>query len=301
MLAATLRTTLQSEAGIVFGKVPAGWSVQFSGRAERPLFITTYKQFISADSMDRERYFIFLNAAPGTQTLQLIGSHANSGGITTLPVFAGTATYIDLSTSSYKTISGYVRDAATVERLPLKAARVQVMGQPGSAVWTDAKGYFHLRNVLVIANHPVQLDIQAAIQDVQTHAHRFSVYSDQVDGQDYFLFSEADLRAWEDALQGSVNPDAGTIVGAAPGLARAQNRYYASATSYIGLPPEVYSLAPSGQPLPKAPLDSESPRFLSLQVSEGPTLIQLTDEADQGSLSELVYASPRTVNIVSFY
>ena len=299
VLAATLKASLLPEAGIVFGRVPAGWGIQFSGRAERPLFISMDKQFVSADVIDRERFFVLLNAAPGTQSLQLIGNQAISGGIVTLPVLSGTATYIDLTRSSYKTVSGYALDAASDPSVGLKAARVQIMGQPGSAVWTDAKGYFQIKQVLTLMDHPVQIDIQAALQDVQTHTHRFSVHAEQFTDHAFYLFSETDIKAWEETLQG-VNPEAGMIIGAAPRLARSPNRYSASISAVSGVHSEAYSLAPNGQMLERTPLDSERPRFISLEVGEGPTHVQLTDESSEASISELVYASPRTINILSF-
>ena len=69
MLSIKAGVSLQSEAGIVIAKAPAGWSLEFSGRSEHALVFNLANQLLANDAVDEERYYVFLNASPGAQIL----------------------------------------------------------------------------------------------------------------------------------------------------------------------------------------------------------------------------------------
>jgi hypothetical protein len=305
MLAARQKVVLQSDTGIVFGKLPAGWSIKISGRAERPLFLSAENLFVGPEVVQGERYFIYLNAAPGTQILGLVGPNGIDGGVLTIPVLNHTATYADFTRQARNALTGVLVYADSGEHLA--NAKVQIMGQPGSATWTNARGEFSIPQVLAVGNLPVHVDVERAETRTSGKAHvqRFRVYGSAMKDVPLFVLHEGQIRDWLGQLQGRINSDTGMIVGGFKDLASARLlahkklRPLIEPFSFNANPaPETYVVSDEGQLQVGTALGPKDSVFLGLEIADGPVMAKIVADGLLTTWSDIVYSESNTVNVI---
>jgi hypothetical protein len=294
--------SIQAGTGIVFGKVPSGWTVELSGRAERPVVLDQTKQPVSTQSTEGDRSFAFFNSEPGAHLIYLIGPLGKSNGAVAVPVLSETATYVDLSIVTKKSVTGRVLDAGSASAQSIRGAEVRVIGQPGTVAVTDSQGQFSISNVSVISNYPLYLETDAA----SGYTHRYKVASGHERDLTLFRLGNDQLTEWLGQLEGGVSSTSGVIVAAVPRPIAANSEYtvYPSTESLASaatLKPETYALSSEGQLQINVPLKPESPRFISVQVPEGPAIVRLEDQRQAMVWSELVISQPGIVNVIGAY
>jgi hypothetical protein len=300
-LAGTAPST-QSETGIVFGKVPSGWSVELSGRAEHPVVLGEDNRILQPQSTEGDRYFAFLNTEPGAHLVYLVGALGKSNGAVAVPVIPGTATYLDLIQVTKKGLTGKVFDAEATSPRPIKGAQVRVVGQGGATAVTNERGEFSIPGVSVISNYPLFVETDAATG----FTHRYKVASGHEHDLMLFRMTERQITQWLDQLEGGISQASGIVVAAVPGPV-AQNTEHAvypateSLLANTNLKPESYTLSETGALQVNTPLKPDTSRFISVQVPEGPTIVRLEDQRQAMVWSELVISQPGIVNVVSAY
>jgi hypothetical protein len=302
ILAAKLNAPLQADAGIVFGKLPPGWNVELSGRAERPLVLNAQNQPVTGARSDEESYFVFLNAAPGSQMLHLSGPSGGYSGAVALPVMNGAATYLDLSRVQYRAFRGQVLDGSSADTNGIRNVQVRVAGQAGAIAVTDPRGRFSLGRVLVASDLPLYFETDA--ERGFTHRYRVS----PTHSGDLVLYRMADrqIQEWISQLEGGISAESGLVVAALPSLVAAQPDGILAARMRTlamnpTLAPELYTLGTLGELQVGVPLSPERTRFLSLQVPDGPAVIGAEGSAGKPVWGELIMASPGVVNMVGPY
>lgn len=289
LLAASSGARLQNEAGIVFGFIPTQQSVQFSGRAEKVLYL---------DGPRGYRAFAFVNAAPGAHIL-----YTNEGAALAIPVLDGKATFLDLTQLHRRSFNGRVFDAGSRSAKPQKSVTVKVVGYPGASALTDAQGYFSLENVPTFGDYPIYLETTLGSE----FKHRYRVNTSRRGALSLFRFSAEKIDTWLRQLEGGVSPDSGIVLAAFPQLAASQDRGSLNAKvrpalKGSSLPPETYTLSPTEHLSEVSPLDAHSARSISVQVPEGLNMAQVLHRASGKVLwSELVIASPGVVNVLGPY
>ncbi len=289
LLAASSGARLQSEAGIVFGFIPAQQTVQFSGRSEKALYL---------DGPQGYRAFAFVNAAPGAHIL-----YTNEGAALAIPVLDGKATFLDLTQLRRHSFSGRVFDAGSRSAKPQKSVTVKVVGYPGASALTDGQGYFSLENVPTFGDYPIYLETTLGSE----FKHRYRVSTNRRGLLGLFRFSAEKIDSWLRQLEGGVSPDSGIVIAAFPQLAASQDRgsliaKVRPALKGSSLPPETYTLSPTEHLSEISPLDAQSARSISVQVPEGLNMAQVLHRTSGKVLwSELVIASPGVVNVLGPY
>ncbi len=312
MLAHRQNVALQADTGMVIGKLPAGWSVKISGRAERPVFLSADHQFVGNEVVYGDRDFIFLNTAPGTQILSLVGPNGIDGGVVTIPVINHTASYVDFTRQQRKPLTGVLVYGDTCRNgVPCELianAKVSVMGQPGATTWSNENGEFSIPQVLAVGNLPIHIDVerQETRAGGKAHVQRFRVYGNAMENVPLYMVREkGQVRVWVDQLLDEVNSETGMIVGAFSDFGQAAATTGAKYRPVIepfafnaGLPPETYVVSDEGQLQVNTPLGAKDNVFMGLQISEGPVMAKILESGKSSAWSDVVYAEPNTVNVI---
>lgn len=298
LLAAVSGAALQSETGIVFGKVAAGWSVRLSGRAERAVFFNTSNQPISSQLLDGERYFAFVNVEPGAHLLYLTNSSGIEEGAVGVGAFSGISSYADLTTIGSTTVRGRVLDGSGAETAPLSKARVRVLGNSGAETTTDDSGIFQIDHVLTVGTYPVYFETDSR----DGYTHRYQLKPSQLGSVTLYRLSTSAIQTWVSQLEGSLSNDGGLIVAAMPNLAAsAQTALSPRVSSMVANPtlkPEIYTVAASGQLQVGVPVDEKNSRVLSVQVPEGPVIMSMESPDKKEVWSDFLISSPNVISIV---
>jgi hypothetical protein len=304
MLSVKASAALQNDAGIVLAKVPAGWSLEFSGRSERPLIFDRTNHILSPSATEglngSERYYVFLNASPGEQILYLNHTGGETGALA-IPVLGGVMAYADLTQVEKRTISGRILEAAENSPHGVPGIHVQVVGSGLSTV-TGSSGDFHIDNVIAFGDQNLYLETETQ----KSFPHRYKLTPSATTHLSLFHLNEAQVHEWIGQLEGGVSSESGLILGALPTLAASQeDRKPSVGTRSLAngptLTPETYTLSGSGQLMVKTPLNGMRSRFISVQVPEGPTLVEVVDKDNRLIWSEITVVSPRVLTIVGPY
>jgi hypothetical protein len=304
LLSAMAGASLEAEAGIVFGRLPSGWTVRLSGRSERPIFLNARNQTISPSSVEGERYFAFLNVAPGSHLVYLANRNGVEEGAVGIAAVGGVATYIDLTSIHKVTVTGKVLDGSDVHSRPMAGASVRVLGALATHSETNRSGQFTIDNVLTVGDYPVyvETDLNGA------YTHRYQLSPTQLRNTVLYRLSPSAIQTWTNQLEGAISPDSGIVIAAVPKIAASASAHsrltpvIQSLASNPTLKPEVYTLSSSGQMQVGQSLDAQNVRFVSVQVPEGPAVAKIVDAekpTDKTLIwSEVIMVSPAVVNIV---
>lgn len=290
-LAKRSSVSLMADAGIIFGKLPSGMTVELSGRAEPPVYFPT-------KANDGSRYFAMMNAAPGAHLLYF----ASTADAVAVPVLEGVATYLDLTQAAKKTVRGRVLRAESADASGMTAVSVSVVGQPRSSAITDASGNFELKNVVFHDGMPIQIETRAHGE----HVHRYRLMASSADldeSQAFYRFSPSQVDQLIGQLEEGVSSDSGLAIAAVPGLTAASTGRQAFAQVYTvakgeTFDPETYALDSRGRLRVSEPLIEGAPRFIAVQIPSGLAMARVSDEAKKAYWSQMVVASPKVINVL---
>ncbi len=291
-------TQLQADAGIVFGRVPAGWALDFSGRSEAVIYLDSNLQRVGAEDVESIRHFALLNVAPGAHLIYLSRKSDGASVSVAAPVLSSAATYFDFGAPEKRRLNGVVYDARSESGRRLGRVRVRVVGQPYAEVVTNKRGAFAL-DVWTVSGQP--LYVESIGRTGYVHRHR--VLPEAMTRVALFRFAESQVRAWVDQLQGGISPESGLLVGAIPSLtaAKPEEPLFPEIKPLLEnttIVPEAYSLSGEDHLMVNAPLDIEKPRFLAVQIPEGASIAALVDRDGKAAWSDLIIASPGVINVV---
>jgi hypothetical protein len=304
LLSTLAGANLESEAGIVFGKLPSGWTVRLSGRSERPIFLNARNQTISPSTLEGERYFAFLNVAPGAHLVYLANRSGVEEGAVGLAVVGGIATFADLTTIRKTTFTGKVLDGSDAQSRTMPGASVRVLGASSTHAETARNGRFTIENVLTVGDYPIYIETDSS----GGYTHRYQLAPRQLKDAVLYRLSPSAIQTWTNQLEGAISPDSGIVIAAVPSIAATpgtRGRLTPAVQTLASNPtlkPEVYTLSSGGQMQVSQPLDAQNSRFVSVQVPEGPAIAKVIDSekpADNHLVwSEMLMVSPAVVNIV---
>jgi len=300
MLSKFSDSQIQADAAIVFGKIPMGWEVEYSDRAEKVVYLNAQNQ--TEATPENVRYFAFMNAAPGAQVVTLKAALGSETAAVVVPVLNGSSTYLDLTAVTKRPLSGYVLDASAQSRKGIASASIGVVGQPSAVFFTTESGYFHLSEVYAIGTYPVFVETTTPVG----FKHRYRVAPGKMDGVDLYRLGDDQVRGWVAQLEGGVSPDSGLVVATMPSLVQqyGDGRLFPSTRTLLGngtLTPETYTLSSDGELQEGKPLEASAPRFVSVQIPTGPVVSQVEDNNQNVVWSELVLAQPGVISIVGPY
>jgi hypothetical protein len=282
-------------AGILVGPVPEGYRVGFAGRAEEP-------EVFEANG---RRYFVILNAEPGAGVVEL-SPEGDPGTIATVfaPVLGDVVTYLDLSRPVPASLDVKVVKSGRENDPETRGLSVAWSMQNGIRAITRSDGTARLDSLSIIPGFPVYLDVGAMHAGESGFLYRYEIKNPLARKLNLLpQIPERHLSRWLSQINTGLSDQAALIVGSfkPSTLSRLPPPYRVrtdSLTPGSNLEPRTFTLHWNGRLSEGAPLDPLSPRYLSVQVSEGLGQIRLmTDEGKPGLLG-LLPVSPRVIHVV---
>ncbi len=216
LLAALKGTALRSDLGIVFGMVPAGYSVALVGSLDSPLYLSADgREAIdpsATSASDHSRWFAFVNTQVGVSQVLLLDSHSQQPqGVVTAPVIAGGATFLELSYPQVRSVAVEALDARKARRASAGSAFVRVVGWSEKSEPISKDGKALLRAIPQIGTYPLYLEVSS--KDGFPHRYRLGAEESKLDA---FVFSQKQVESWVGQLEGGVDPRSSLVVGAVP-------------------------------------------------------------------------------------
>ncbi len=283
-------------AGTIVGTVPAGYKIEFTGRGEETQYFET----------GSKKYFVIFNGEPGAGVIELL-SEENQKLSTTVftPVFENAITYLDIGTPKTVDVPVQIVKNGTENDPEVVGLSVGFSTQTGIQAITQSHGKAVLKNVNIVPGFPVYLDVASKTNQEQSFTYRYEL--PQKDLNSAFVLNqiqEKSLKHWLQQVKLGLSEQSAMIVGFYDRkiLDGFKNQYTVKTeakSSKLGLDAQNFSILWDGQISSTEPLEGDLPRFMSVQVPEGITQVNLIKNANQVVHSSLIPISPRVIHVVS--
>lgn len=281
----------RSEAGLILGKLPGGWSIAPS-RTD-VLYLDHDGLPVEPEADQSGRYFIILNQPVGSQFLRIVHRASNADGGFTVPVDLETVTYLDWSDLDVRDLKGRVYDS---QGRGMKGVYLQFAMDSGNRylVSTGQRGEFRILGVPFLSDYPVYLDTVTSREFI----HRHTVYS-MNEEIPLFRFDRNQVTAWLEQISGGLSDQSGLVVGSVKHLFQASG--YSRLTPKLDTPASrAFTLSPSGELLEDTPIETTVPVFLLTEVGPGFHQLSLQDtESAAKAWWGSVYSAPGVINVVN--
>jgi hypothetical protein len=296
--------------GIILGRVPNGFKIEFTGRAEE----TQYFDFKGNE------YFAVLNAEPSAGVIQLVGQSANASNSTVTssvftPVFEDTITFLDLVAPVQTSISVKIvknedgEKKSSSDESDIAGLTVGLSTQTNFQAITQKDGQATLKNVFITPGFPVFIDVSSKHNQEQSYTYRYQLKAAGLTSHTKTTYvlrqqDESLMHHYLKQVKQGLSDQSAMIVGsvARNRLDGFRNRYFVKTvakSASFGLEPKDYSILWDGKISDSEPLEGDQPYFMSVQVPEGLSQIQILNEAKQIVYSTLIPISPRVIHVVS--
>ncbi len=287
-------------AGIISGVVPPGYKIEFTGRAEDAQYF----------DLAGKKYFIILNAEPGAGVLEL-ESEKNQNLSTTVftPVLEDTVTYLDLSEPKRVNIGVQIEKNSPTQASELTGLSVGVSAQKNLQAITRSNGQAVLKNVNVVKGFPLFIDVSSKFKDQPSYTYRYELNTSHIKADQFKNFivkqeNELSIAKWLKQVHQGLSDQSAMVLGLydRKKLNGFKSYYYAqtqSKTAKFGLEPKSFSILVDDKISTEEPLEGDIPRFMSVQVPEGLSQVQLLNEKRQIVEAQLIPVSPRVIHVIS--
>lgn len=289
---------LAQGAGVLVGPVPPGTRVGFVGRSEDP------QVFESGG----RKYFIILNAEPGAGVLEVALEH-EPGSVATVfaPVLGDVITYVDLARPQVTDLRVRVVKSGRAKDPEAEGLTVGWSMHQGIQAITRSEGVAEIRGVQVVPGFPAYLDVQSRRKDEPGFVYRYEIKNPLAEPgaeRTHLLpqIPERQLSRWLQQVKQGLSDQSAMVVGRLrPVQARGPGLHAVvdPLTSRYGLEPITFSLLWDGSISRTQPLDSASPRFMSVQVAEGLSQVRIGSDSAPAVHLGLLPVSPRVIHVVS--
>jgi len=313
VLSALGGNSLQGQAGIVFGQVPAGFIVELSGRAEYPVYWIPEQGSVSSQDFGGQRWFAFTNVEPGMQIASLVNMWTGERVPVAAAVVGGYSTHLNLLELERLTIQVRTLDGARSDWAPRAGIRVSRSGVTGEPVVSDRLGTAVLANQLVVRSYPVYLELQES--EAAATPQRIRISGDEAIRSIHEPVSVAYLRGGqinaliaqlEPSVAGAapIHPSSGMVLAAWNGKGRVARGSTLVPVDYpvdpsSELEPEVYLINSVDQLSVEGGVGHGLSRAMTVQVDAGLHKMTLTDESGQTEVwGELAVVSTGVVTVL---
>ncbi len=283
--------------GIILGKAPSGYKVEFTGRAEETEYFET----------NGNSYFAILNVEPGAGVVELESkTNQNQNSTIFTPVLEDTVTYLDLAPPVLQNLPIKVIKNGTENDSEVMNLTVGISTQNGIQAITQANGQAMLKNVSLVPGYPVFIDVSSkSSEQIQSYTYRYQLRNRKKSG--FFevnQIAENSIRNWLKQVKQGLSDQGAMVVGHydRKKLDGFKNHYFTKVqplTAKFGLEPMNFSILWNGTLSSTEPLEGDAPRFMSVQVAEGLSQVQLVDESQKAIRTELLPISPRVIHVIS--
>ena len=302
LMALTTGVHIAKGAGVVAGLVPDGYKIEFSGRGEETHYFES----------NGSKYFAVLNAEPGASVVQLISEKDPSLNSTVfVPVLDDTVTYLDLATPRVENIAVQIRKNPIPQDQEVVGLTIGISTQGGIQSpqgihgITQVDGKAVLKNVSYVPGFPLYVDVSSKFETEKSYTYRYELKRQNKNGvYELNQVAERSLYRWLRQEKHGLSDQSAMIVGfydrkKLNGFKESYTVHTEAKTSKFGLEPRTYSILWDGKISSSEPLEGDAPRFMSVQVPEGLSQIQLLDEGRNIVRADLIPVSPRVIHVVS--
>lgn len=293
----------QAGTGMVMIRVLNGWRAKLSARSEEPIYLDATGQVLADEKASGVRLAFFKNVEPGGHLLYMTQSTGEAGAIS-FPVEPGTLTYLDPERPKISHFNGHV--LSTLNARPIRFAQVRVLGRAASA-FTDHQGYFQMENVIAFNHYPLIVETEHS----KGYVHRYHMSSSQLSNAELYRVDSKMYDAWTSELEGGISSQGGVLFAAIPEAVMKAPSHELSpkitpfleggtlqAESYpLTQEGHLFNLSPTGEVELIKKITRQSPRFVSVHLSEGVHTATLQEGAET-VWSEMINASPNVIQIV---
>jgi hypothetical protein len=283
-------------AGVVIGLVPAGYKIEFVGRGEETQYF----------ELAKKKYFAVVNAEPGPGVIELLSeANQNLSSRVFTPVLEDTITYLDLAAPERRDIGIQVVKNGISNDPEIVGLTVGLSTQQNIQAITQSNGTAILRNVNVVQGYPVFIDVSSKSKDQLSYTYRYEIKSRNTRGYHVVnQIKERSLYKWLKQVKQGLSDQSAMIVGFYNRkILNGFKNLYTTKTepkgAHFGLEPMNYSILWDGKISATEPLEGDVPRFMSVQVPEGLSQVQLLNEAHQITNAQLIPVSPRVIHVIS--
>ena len=304
VLAALSGTALQPSAGLVVGDIPAGYRIEFSGRAEEAVYWTPELGQLSSHDYSKARSFALVNAEPGIHLVHLVHAWTGERVPVAAAIVGGYSTYVDLSLVRRVELKGRVAESSARRYEAVAGMKLGRVGDSDSFALSGKDGFFKFPQMLVAGQLPVYIEFSSK---TFPFPHRMKISlatSDIIDVGDLFAISPNRVNHWMSQLEGGVSPESGLLLSAW----RHQNTRLDDArvqpivfplSSSVDLEPETYFVGHEDSLNVDGSLGKGVTTTLTTQLVPGlhKVEVKLPGRADE-LWSEVAVASPGVVTLL---
>ena len=297
-----LAQTSQKQTGVVVGRVSAGYGVSFSGRSEPAVYFALNEKgdAVRTDTLEKDRFFILINASPGSQMIYLMSKTGETKAVVAMPVYAEMATYLDLTSPQKALLSGNIWDAGAVEKTAVPNVNLQLAGMSEPSATTNQHGHFVFSEAPYVRGYPIYLEAEMA----SGFKHRYEVDPRETQPRELFYFSSGEVNSWLKQLEGGVSPESGLVFAAFPKTiekmdARESLVPELSTVTSNTLTPEAYTWDSNQKLLNKVEISSNNLRMMVVQISDGAHLLKLKHSVRKDEVwSGFTFVSAGVINVI---
>jgi hypothetical protein len=163
--------------------------------------------------------------------------------------------------------------------------------------------------VFITPGFPVFIDVSSKHNQEQSYTYRYQLKAAGLTSHTKTTYvlrqqDESLMHHYLKQVKQGLSDQSAMIVGsvARNRLDGFRNRYFVKTvakSASFGLEPKDYSILWDGKISDSEPLEGDQPYFMSVQVPEGLSQIQILNEAKQIVYSTLIPISPRVIHVVS--
>lgn len=283
------------ESGMVMGTVPSGYRVEFSGRTDEVQYL----------ELQSQKYFFILNVDPGAGVIELV-SEKNPEEVASVfvPVVKGVISYLSLKTPESTDLKIQIQKDDS-KKTDVSGLVISLSAQTQIHGITNESGLAELKKVPLISGYPIYVDSESKLNGSKSYQYRYELVTGSKDGT-YRLkqFTEKSIHKWLKQYKGKLSKQSGMIIGnySRKKLGGFKNHYFPKAvdlTNEDGNHSRTMSILWNDQLSETEPLEGDLPRFMSLQLEEGLTQLNIINDNNKIVQSTLIPVSPRVINVVS--
>ncbi len=282
--------------GIVTGRLPPGYQIEFTGRSEETEYFES----------NHQKYFAILNVEPGPGVLELVSQKSQELNSTVfVPVLEDVTTFLDLSEPENHDIGVRVGKNGGQNDQEVVGLTVGLSTQNGIQAITKSDGTAILQNVRIVRGFPLFVDISSRQGQETGYAYRYQLGDpDQSGYSTVNQIAEKSLYRWLNQVKQGLSDQGAMVVGAyqrnkIDGFREEYRVAVRPLTSKFGLEPLTYTVLWNGEISQEDPLEGDLPRFMSVQVSEGLSQVNLVGQDGRVLKTDLIPVSPRVIHVIS--
>ncbi|NDG85451.1 MAG: hypothetical protein EBX52_10515 [Proteobacteria bacterium] len=287
---------LQTGMGAVLGPLPPGYRVEFTGRSEETEYFEA----------NHKKYFLILNAEPGSGVIELVGSQNQERNATLfVPVLEDVITYADLVAPVERDIRIKVVKNSTPEDPDVVGLTVGLSTQTGIQAITKSDGTADLTGVKMVNGYPLYIDVSSKNNGYPGYTYRYEIQN-PASASVHVVDEVADpsLRHWLRQVGSELSDQSAMVVGAInrSKLDGFQTLYTATVNPLAQnrvFDPVSYSILWDGTISRTDPLEGDLPRFMAVQVPEGLSQVVIESEDHERIQTSLIPVSPRVIHVIS--